>query len=205
MPPQLSVYLVSPDATLRDTVALLLGRAGLRFQLFEQCRDFFGSELPQWAGCALIDQRAFGDNANTALLFGQIRRRRGELPFALLSRHSEPDFIRRAFRAGAIDVLPPGANDAEILAVVEEAFATERKRVGQLRRQEKRDQLLEELTPREREVARILTQGMDNHECAALLGISHRTVEVHKTRVMRKLGSPSLSHLMELLSGAGDK
>ena len=197
---QLSVYLLSLDAVQRDSITLLLGRSGLRFQLFERLTELLQPTFSEFAGCLLIDQHACRDQGLAPML-AQIQRKNSGLPFLLLSHDADPLLIRQAFRAGALDVLPPDASDGELLAVIEEAFALERKRVGLVRRTKRREQLLVRLTPREREVARALAQGYDNHECAALLGISNRTVEVHKTRVMRKLNAPSLSHLIELLSG----
>lgn len=195
----LTVFVIDGDPLWRDQVALLLGREGIRFQLFPDTDTFLSSANADLAGCALAEWTAPQDGELPGIDFLKRLRQRGTaLPVFFAGAPSDPFEVRAAFRAGAGDFLfkPVGAD--EVLRAVEESFVAEKKRLSSRRRAKQRDSLFSALTRREREVASLAAQGHDNQLIGRRLGISHRTVEVHKSRLMKKLGARSLADLIRL-------
>lgn len=195
----LTAYVLDSDPAWRDELAILLGREGIRFQLFSTLDQLLSALGSDCGGCVLAEWAPLDHGINLAT---ELRRRlhhRGiDIPCVFFS--AAPDYVstRLAFRAGALDFLAKTAPQEDIRATLTEAFASERKRLAARRRLVQRESLLNQLTPREREVAILAARGHDNPGIARQLEISHRTVEVHKGRLMKKLGARSLADLMRL-------
>jgi FixJ family two-component response regulator len=194
-----SVFLIDRDIARRDEAALMFGREGLRFQLLDDAGAFLTIAATDPAGCVLAEWIEDGRTRMSGLDFARRLAHRGcAVPLIFFGVPSGPAAVRDAFRAGASDFLiSPFATDA-MLNAVRDAFATEKKRSMARRRARQRDTLLSALTEREREVASLAAQGHDNQLIGKRLGISHRTVEVHKSRLMRKIGARSLADLIRL-------
>jgi RNA polymerase sigma factor (sigma-70 family) len=119
----------------------------------------------------------------------------------VITAHGDVPSARTAFRAEAVDFLEKPFDDAQLRAAIERAFALEERRLERRVDTEK----LARLTPREREVLERAAQGLHAKEIAGLLHISPRTVEVHKTRIMEKLGVRNVAELVRFSLGAGRK
>lgn len=194
--PDLTVYVVEDDPAVRDSLALMLGLAGYRSALFADAEAFLGAWRPAWTGCVVADLRLPG--ASGVELQAALRERGSRLPFIIVTAHGDVATARTAFHAEAVDFLEKPFDRAQLLAAIEIAFAREERRMSQARSRAADDARLASLTPREREVMERTARGMHAKEIASDLGISTRTVEVHKARVMAKLGVRNVAELVRV-------
>lgn len=192
----LTVYIVDDDASVRDSLALMLGLAGYRTAVFADAEAFLAAWQKDWTGCVVTDLRLPG--ASGIELQATLRARHSALPVIVITAHGDVPSARTAFRADAVDFLEKPFHDGQLRAAIETAFALEERR---LERRLDADRLAR-LTPREREVLERAAQGLHAKEIAASLGISPRTVEVHKTRIMEKLGVRNVAELVRFSLGA---
>jgi FixJ family two-component response regulator len=123
------------------------------------------------------------------------------LPIVIITAHGDVPTARAAFHANAVDFLEKPFDDAQLRAAVDAAFAREQRRIAHADDVREDAQRLAKLTAREREVMEQATLGLHAKEIAARLGISPRTVEVHKTRLMAKLGVRNVAELVRLTLG----
>ena len=196
MPP-LTVYIVDDDASVRDSLALMLGLAGYRTALFADAESFLVALRPDWSGCVLADLRLPGKSGlelQAALASAGVG-----LPVVIITAHGDVPAARAAFRADAVDFIEKPFDQAQVVAAIESAFSRETLR--QRRASEK--ERLATLTAREREVLEHAAKGLHAKEIAAALGISTRTVEVHRTRIMEKLGVRNIAELVRFTLAAG--
>lgn len=199
-----TVYLIDDDAAVRDALGLLLGMRGYRTAIFADAGGFLAAYRPDWRGCLLIDLRMPGMDGLT------LQRRLGELgctvPVVIITGHGDVASTRQAFRAEAVDFLEKPLDEERLIQAIEESFARQDNQRD--RQQWARDQAerLAALTPREREVMDLVVAGRHNRDIADTLGISVRTVEVHKARMMAKLQAESIPQLVRMSLGwSGDK
>lgn len=190
----LTVYVVEDEAAVRDSLALMLGLAGYRTALFSDAEAFLAAYRSAWSGCVVADLRLPG--ASGVELQATLRERGSALPFIIVTAHGDVSTARAAFRAEAVDFLEKPFDRAQLLAAIEAAFAREDRRLSRGHTRAKGDAKLASLTPREREVLDFTAKGMHAKEIGAALGISTRTVEVHKARVMSKLGVRNVAELV---------
>lgn len=195
-----TVYVIEDDAAVRDSLALMLSLAGYRTALFADAESFLAAWHGELAGCVLSDLRLPGMNG--VQLQAELRRRGCPLPFVLITAHGDVATARQAFLADAVDFLEKPFDDVQLKAAIQAALARESTR---LRRNEARRgdvQRLARLTGREREVLAQAALGLHAKEIAAKLAISPRTVEVHKTRIMAKLGVRNVAELVRFALAA---
>ncbi|MBK7816027.1 MAG: response regulator transcription factor [Rhodocyclaceae bacterium] len=197
----LTVYIVEDDQSVRDAVGLLLGLNGHAVAMFADAESFLQAYRPEWSGCLLLDIRMPGMNGLE--LQERMARIGCRMPAIVMTGHGDVDSARQAFRAQAVDFLEKPLDQARLLDAIAEAFQCQ----DALRRtSESRatiDKRLAALTPRELEVMELVVAGRHNRDIAAELGISVRTVEVHKARMMDKLGAANVADLVRLSLGAG--
>lgn len=198
-----TVFVVDADPVARDALTLALVYRGYCVRQFSSRSDFLAACARGWRGCVVANLEA----ADGGLDFlNQAKGRRSTdlpMPVVLTGDVSSIEVVRRAFLAGAVDVLPKSAGNDELLAAIGRAMQLARDRyAAESARPAPRQPVAAPLTRRELEVATLVRQGYDNRSVGDRLGISHRTVEVHKTRLMRKLGVSSLAGLIALPSVA---
>ena len=193
----MSVVVVDDDASVRDSLALLLGLRGYRTRSFASAEDLLASVAPGWAGCVVADLRMPG---LSGLELAKALKDAGiAMPLVIITAHGDVAAARAAFLLDAVDFLEKPFDDDDLVEAIESAFARERARIAATRQATERDRYLAALTPREREVAELLVQGLRNPAIAERLRISARTVEVHKARVLDKLGARGLDALIRQL------
>jgi FixJ family two-component response regulator len=189
-----TVFMVDDDASVRDSLALLLSLKGLRMQAFADGESFLAAYRDTSAGCLLTDLRMPGISG--LAVQSALRGRGGGIPVIVLTAYGDLDTARAAFKGGAFDFLEKPVDQAALLEVLEAALRVDRMRRSQLTSESAPG--LDRLTAREREIAKLMAAGHQNREIAMQLGISHRTVEVHRAHVMDKLQCRSLADLMRL-------
>jgi FixJ family two-component response regulator len=196
MPAALTVYIVEDDAAVRDSLSLMLGLAGYNTALFADAEAFLAAYRDDWAGRVVADLRLPGKSGLE--LQAELRARASSLPFIVMTAHGDVPSARTAFQAQAVDFLEKPFDHAQLRTAIENAFSREQLRLARAAELAK----LATLTGREREVLEHAAQGLHAKEIAAALGISPRTVEVHKTRIMEKLGVRNVAELVRFALGA---
>lgn len=191
-----SVYIVDDDASVLDALVLLLSLHGLNARAFlsaEAFRSVLGGDA---SGCLLLDVRLPGMSGLE--LQRELLKRGILLPIVFITGYGDVEVARTAFRNGAVDLLEkPLQQDALLAAVRKAMYRDERRRAweGQVAAIHTR---MNRLTVREHEVLSLLCDGYPNREVARLLGLSPRTVEVHRGHLMGKLQVGSLAELLRL-------
>jgi FixJ family two-component response regulator len=215
-----TVFIIDDDASVRDALMLLLSLRGHVCATFASAEDFLTALQPAWRGCVVADIRMSGMSG--LQLQALLREQELPLPVIVITAHGDVAAARQAFRADAVDFLEKPFDGEQLLHAVESALAGVRAvaaaqaapqcrlagpgapasadAVSPHQVQRARPAVAAAaLSPREHEVMRLLVQGMHNRRIAEELGISHRTVEVHKARVLEKLGARSVVELVRMV------
>lgn len=192
-----TVFVVDDNAAVRKSLQTLFAAAGLDVTTYASSRDFLAAYDPWRAGCLVLDLRLQGENGLD--LLDELAARHAALPVIVLTAHGSVPASARAFKAGAIDFLEKPTPPAMLLARVREALA-----LGQERQAVEADRMLVKqrfgrLTPREGQVARLLVEGKSSKQIAAALGVSFRTVEGYRSRVLEKMQVASATELVATL------
>ncbi|HYL03195.1 MAG TPA: response regulator [Steroidobacteraceae bacterium] len=196
-----TVFVIDDDPGVRDALSLLLSLKGLRTQAFANAESFLDAYRPERTGCVLTDLRMPG---MTGLeLQAALRERRLEVPVVVLTAHGDVATARAALKNGAFDFIEKPVDDAMLLDVLKHALRVDRERRAATTARSAADRRMERLTEREREILALIAAGHQNRDVAARLGISPRTVEVHKARIMEKLECRSLAELIRMNIAAG--
>lgn len=192
------VYLVEDDAAVRDSLSLLLSLKGFSCQVFASAETFLETCRPDQRGCVLSDLRMPGMTGME--LLRELMGRRVRLPVVLLTAHGDVATTRLAMKSGAFDFLEKPVDDEVLVDVLQNAIAFEAQQYASESEQEATRGKVERLTAREKEVMRLVAEGLQNRDIARRLGISPRTVEVYKSRMMEKLDCRSLADVLRLTS-----
>jgi two-component system, LuxR family, response regulator FixJ len=196
----LVVYVIDDDASIRDSLALMLGLAGYPTRLFANAEDFLAAFDTSWSGCVVADLRLPG--LSGVELQAHIRERGSAIPFVIITAHGDVPAARTAFRAQAVDFIEKPFDDIQLRSAIDTAFALEERRIGGAEAGLVHVEKLARLTSREREVLNYAARGLHAKEIALALGISSRTVEVHKTRIMDKLEVRNIAELVRFAVAA---
>lgn len=190
MSEEAAVFVVDDDPAVRDSIAMFIRAEGIEVRTFDSARSL----LAEWErckpGCLIVDLRLPG--ASGLDLQERLAGDDNAPPIIFLTGYGTVPAAVRALKAGAMDFLEKPFDPAVLLALVREALARDRARRADIRR-------LDALTRREREVLGKVVEGDTNKVIAANLGISVRTVELHRARGMRKLGVRSVAELVRLM------
>lgn len=192
----LTVFLVDDDASVRDSTALLLSLRGFRTAVFANAENFLGAYRPTWFGCLVTDLRMPGLSGLD--LQAELQRRGVDLPVIVITAHGDVSSARTAFRNAALDFLQKPYDDDQLVAAIQVAFERELRRMSLAESARHRLQALAAVSEREREVMLLMAEGLSHKQVGERLGISPRTVEAHKARLMRKVGAESLADLIRL-------
>ena len=196
-PPEPTVYVVDDDPALRDSLELLMRSVQLPVATFDSAQAFLDGYREGAPGCLVLDIRMPGMSGldlQERLLPEGIH-----LPVIIITGHGDVPMAVRALKSGALDFIEKPFNDQLLLDTVKRALeldAREREGRGQKAALEER---LSKLTPREREVLEMVVAGRSNKQMAADLGVSQKTIEAHRAKVMEKSGARSLSDLMRMI------
>lgn len=194
--PQPTVFIVDPDASLRQSLMLLLGMRGYRTQGLAQADELVSAVRADSRGCAIVDVR--GDGSDGMHLLAKLRERDIKLPVLFVSSEADVAAARAALKGGAFDYLPKPFDNERLVEAVAVAVAEDRRRWEGALQSARLRQRLARLTQRERQVMQHVVAGLHNREIAVELGISPRTVEVYKARMMDKLDVQRVADLVRL-------
>ena len=190
---QRTVYVVDDDADVRDSLEMLLRRSGYRILAFDSARALLGAGIASTDSCVLADVRM--PEMDGLALQREIKRTIPGLPVIMMTGHGDVAMAVRAMKEGAIEFLEKPFEKAALISALENAFS--RLPTANADQAATAQRLKKSLTDREREVFDLLVEGHQNKMIAHKLGISARTVEVHRSRVMDKLGAKSLADLVK--------
>ncbi len=190
------VYVVEDDGAVRESLALLLQLRGYTVIGFDTAEAFLAAGRLQRPACALLDVRLPGMSGLD--LQRTLKEQGNDLPVVVMTAHGDVGTARRALRDGAVDFLEKPIDEADLLAAVTVALQHDQVRTDHVRERDVMKARLQRLTDRETEVFERVTKGMHNREIAEEFGISQRTVEVHRARLMEKLQARRVADLFRL-------
>jgi two-component system response regulator FixJ len=189
-----TIFLIDDDASIRDSLGLVLSLKGKRTQLFASAEAFLETYRPEWRGCILTDLQMPGMSGLD--LQQALRNRRIPLPVVVLTAHGDVATTRLALKNGAFDFLEKPVDDEILLDVLQNALREEMLRHETHRAEHAARSRLDRLTPRERDVLHLLVEGLSQRGIGERLDISPRTVEVYKARMMEKLQCRSVAEVV---------
>lgn len=197
-----TIFIVDDDDAIRDSLQLLLESAGFaRVMAYGSGRAFLDAAAPRPGDCLLLDLRMPGMDG--LALQAELARRGTRVAVVMMTGHGDVPIAVRAMKAGAVDFIEKPFADEVMLESVRRALALS----AAAHRQEDIDDdvtgRLASLTRRERDVLEGMLAGHPNKVIAYQLGISPRTVEIHRARIMEKMAAPSLSALVRMALAAG--
>ena len=195
--PEATVFIVDDDLEVRNALELLMESVGLRVESYESAPAFLQQFDPQRPGCLLLDVRMPGMSG----LELQARLAAEDIhpPIIIITGHGDVPMAVRAVQSGALDFIEKPFNDQALLDSVHRAIEQDAKQRGEASRLAEIQARYESLTPREKEVLKLVTGGQRNKVIAAELHVSQSTVEAHRAKVMEKMEARSLSDLMRMV------
>lgn len=191
-----TVYIVDDDQAIRHAMELLMRSVGMNYEIFSSATDFLANHTNDRAGCLVLDIRMPGIGGLE--LQEKLNNSGSTLPIIFITGHGDVPMAVDAMQKGAVDFIQKPFRDQELLDRINEALETDLER--RTARQEKAGVLekIEKLTNREREVFDLVVTGKPNKVIAYELGVSQRTIEIHRARVMEKMSARSLAELVRM-------
>ena len=194
------VHLIDDDEDVRRAVAFLLGTAGLAVKVYESASAFLDRCDDFQSGCIVSDVRIPGIDGLE--LLRRLNQKGSRLPVIIMTGHADVALAVAAMKEGAVDFIEKPFPDEVLLAAIQAALDREEKSVGSNAHVAEVRKRLASLTAREKEVLDGLLAGHPNKTIAYDLGISPRTIEVHRANVMTKMAAASLSELVRTVISA---
>ncbi|WP_020485258.1 response regulator transcription factor [Methylomonas sp. MK1] len=190
------VFVVDDDDAVRDSLGLVFETAGLAYQTFASAECFLERYCPDQPGCLVLDVNMPGLDGHE--LQAELIRRHIHLPIIFLTAYGDIPMTVRAMKAGAVDFLTKPVSTDLLLDRVQAALQIEINTHAQAIKGQAQCNRLSGLTSRELEIMEMVVAGLTNKEIARRLGISHRTVEIHRAKVMEKTGATNLLELARI-------
>ncbi|MCB1939510.1 MAG: response regulator transcription factor [Rhodocyclaceae bacterium] len=193
--PDQTVYIVDDDDALRDSLVWLLESNAHHVEQYASAEAFLAAYHGEMAGCIVLDVRMPGMSGLE--LYERLRERHARLPVVFITGHGDVQMAVSMLKKGAVDFIEKPFSDRDMLKLIDQCLATERENRDRLRQDAAVERRLEHLTQREMEVLELIIAGRLNKQIADDLGISIKTVEVHRARVMEKMEARSLAELVQ--------
>jgi FixJ family two-component response regulator len=190
------VYIVDDDEAVRESLALLLESMDQNCQSYNSAVDFLDAFDSDMAGCLVLDIRMPGMNGLE--LQKQLNLQGSILPIIFVTGHGDVPMAVEAMQHGAVDFIQKPYREQDLLDKINMAIVLDESNRQALEHRHKIIDRLSNLTPREKEVMEMMVNGKANKVIAIDLGISQRTVEIHRARVMEKMDTNSLAHLVKM-------
>ncbi|MGO1233942.1 MAG: response regulator FixJ [Marinobacter sp.] len=194
---QQTVYVVEDDEAVRDSLELLLKSDGKPVQTYESANAFLKDYSDKMAGCIVLDIRMPGMDGME--LQKKMNEKHSILPIIFVTGHGDVPMAVDAMKEGAVDFIQKPYREEALLEKIEAALEQDRDQRKSLDEKQEIIRRIKSLTPREREIMDRMIAGQANKVIAIELEISQRTVEIHRSRVMHKMGTHSLAHLVRMV------
>lgn len=191
-----TVYIIDDDRMARESLKWLIESAGLPVQMFDHGLDFLSQVNPSMSGCVLLDVRM--PDINGMELYAKLKLRNIILPVIFVTGHADVAMAVRAMKAGAFDMIEKPYNDALMLERIQSAITQDQDSRGNHKRVNAIQACADQLTPREEEVMRYVLDSTQNKVIAVELGISIKTVELHRANLMTKMQAKTSTELVRL-------
>ena len=195
--PAPTVFIVDDDEGVRNSLRFLLKSVGLATRTQSSAQEFLDTYKQAQPGCLVLDVRMPGMSGLE--LQQQLNLRGATIPVIFITGHGDIPMAVEAMQHGAFDFLQKPFRDQDLIDRIQRALERDTRSRKALTQHTKIRERIASLTPREREVLTLMTQGKPNKVMAAELGVSQRTVEIHRARVMEKSGAASLAQLVRMV------
>jgi two-component system response regulator FixJ len=196
------VFIVDDDEAVRSSLRLLLKSVGQVPVALGSAREFLDKYDPAQPGCLVLDVRM--PEMSGLELQEKLNLRGAVIPVIFITGHGDVPMAVEAMQAGAFDFLQKPFRDQDLIDRIQRALEKDRANRAGLNERSLILERLESLTPREREVLALVTSGKPNKVMAGELGVSQRTVEIHRSRVMEKMSASSLAQLVRMMMDLGE-
>lgn len=201
-PRQAVVYVVDDDADVRDSLCWLIESVGRSVEAFGSADAFLARVgAGPMAGCVVADLRLPGMSGLE--MVEQMQAAGVALPVIMITGHGDVSAAVRAFKTGCIDFIEKPFSDQALLERIRAAIEIDAEQQRDQTKQADIHERLDKLTPREQQVMSMVVVGKLNKQIASELGLSHKTVEVHRAHVMNKMGAASLAELVRMATAVG--
>jgi FixJ family two-component response regulator len=200
------VYVVDDDASFRKAVSRLLRTAGLEVEALASAQEFLEHPMADRPSCLVLDVRMPGPSGID--LQSALQEARRDIPIVFMTGHGDVSTSVRAMKGGAVDFLEKPFRAPELLACVQRGLARSQQSSGERAERAAIERRFATLTPRERDVLRLVVTGLLNKQIAGELGIAEKTVKIHRGQVMQKMEAGSVAELVPMaqkLSPPGSK
>lgn len=192
-----AVYIVDDDSGVRSSIRMLLKSIGIAATSMASAQEFLEAYDPSQPGCLVLDIRMPGMSGME--LQQQLSLRGAIIPVIFITGHGDIPMAVEAMQHGAFDFLQKPFRDQDLIDRIQKALARDRETRAALQKHSQIRDKLESLTPREKDVLTLLVKGQQNKVMAAELGLSQRTVEIHRAHIMEKTGAGSLAQLVRMV------
>ncbi len=192
----IDIAVVDDDEAMRHSLQWLLESSGYRITLYASADEFLQHHLKHHLACILLDVRMPGMSGLE--LQKELHQQGIFIPVVIITGHGDIDMAVQAMKAGAIDFIEKPFNDENLLSAIEKAININQTQLTKKNIQEKIRHCLNTLTPREKEVMMMVTQGDSNKKMATALGVTTKTIEAHRAKVMDKMQAKSLAELVRM-------
>jgi len=192
-----TVIVVDDDDAVRNSLRMLLKSAGINAEVSASAQDYLASYDATQGGCLLLDVRMPGMSGLE--LQQELNMRGATIPVIFITGNGDIPMAVEAMQHGAFDFLQKPFRDQDLLDRVQRALSRDTENRSRLRHTDRIRERLASLSPREREVLNLVTQGKANKMVASDLGVSQRTVEIHRAHVMQKMEASSLAELVRMM------
>lgn len=198
-----TVFVVDDDEAVRNSLRLLLKSLGMPAIAHGSAEEFLAGFDDEQPGCIVLDVRMPGISGPE--LQDELNRRGALIPVIFITGHGDVPMAVEAMRHGAVDFLQKPFSDKDLVDRIQLALTADRRNRETIGAKDQIRARIAALTPRERQVLDLVTQGKPNKVIAGDLGASPRTVEIHRAHVMEKMGATSLAQLvrMTIIAGIG--
>lgn len=201
--PAATIYVVDDDEGVRNSLRFLLRSVGLATRPFASAQEFLEAYDPRHPGCLVLDVRMPGMSGLE--LQQQLNLRGAIIPVIFITGHGDIPMAVEAMQHGAFDFLQKPFRDQDLIDRIQRALERDGRNRAALAHHEQIRERFNSLTPREHEVLALMTRGKPNKVMAGELGVSQRTVEIHRARVMEKTGAASLAQLVRMEMDLGSQ